>query len=244
MKLNEKIAFYRRKLGYSQQTLADAMSVSRQSVSKWETGESLPEVTKLPQLAALFGVTTDFLLSEDAPAEDSAPPQPEKSAEVEDFAPERHTESGGSTADFVRAVPDAVDAIADRLPHFLGKLVRLYGWVAGLRIAVAGVMAIVFAVLCVVLSSSFDQTLADMNGFGSPEVKYYNADGTEMKNVPKALRDYIEGSDTASSGWSIDTSDMSAPFMPFFLIIGGIGVVLLIGGLALAFYLKPHFPAH
>lgn len=108
MKLNEKIAFYRRKLGYSQQTLADAMSVSRQSVSKWETGESLPEVTKLPQLAALFGVTTDFLLSEDAPAEDSAPPQPEKSAEVEDFAPERHTESGGSTADFVRAVPDAV----------------------------------------------------------------------------------------------------------------------------------------
>lgn len=65
-----------------------------------------------------------------------------------------------------------------------------------------------------------------------------------MKNVPKALRDYIAGSDTASSGWSIDTSDMSAPFMPFFLIIGGIGVVLLIGGLALAFYLKPHFPAH
>lgn len=121
MKLNEKIAFYRRKLGYSQQTLADAMSVSRQSVSKWETGESLPEVTKLPQLAALFGVTTDFLLSEDAPAEDSAPPQPEKSAEVEDFAPERHTESGGSTADFVRAVPDAVDAIADRRRTFWGS---------------------------------------------------------------------------------------------------------------------------
>ena len=101
MKLNEKIAFYRRKLGYSQQTLADAMSVSRQSVSKWETGESLPEVTKLPQLAALFGVTTDFLLSEDAPAEDSAPPKPEKSAEVEDFSPENHAESGSSTADCV-----------------------------------------------------------------------------------------------------------------------------------------------
>lgn len=244
MKLNEKIAYYRRKRGYSQQALADMMGVSRQSVSKWETGESLPEVTKLPQLAALFGVTTDFLLSEDAPAEDNDPPKPEKSAEVEETVPEHHAESGASAADFVRAVPDAVDAIADRLPHFLGKLVRLYGWVAGLRIAVAGVMAIVFAVLCVVLSSSFDQTLADMNGFGSPEVKYYNADGTEMKNVPKALRDYIEGSDTASSGWSIDTSDMSAPFMPFFLIIGGIGVVLLIGGLALAFYLKPHFPAH
>lgn len=127
MKLNEKIAYYRRKRGYSQQALADMMGVSRQSVSKWETGESLPEVTKLPQLAALFGVTTDFLLSEDAPVEDNDPPKPEKSAEVEETVPEHHAESGASAADFVRAVPDAVDALADRLPHFLGKLVRLYG---------------------------------------------------------------------------------------------------------------------
>lgn len=40
MKLNEKIAYYRRKRGYSQQALADMMGVSRQSVSKWETGVS------------------------------------------------------------------------------------------------------------------------------------------------------------------------------------------------------------
>lgn len=40
MKLNEKITYYRRRARYSQQTLADLMGVSRQSVSKWETGVS------------------------------------------------------------------------------------------------------------------------------------------------------------------------------------------------------------
>ena len=246
MKLNEKIAFYRRKLGYSQQTLADAMSVSRQSVSKWETGESLPEVTKLPQLAALFGVTTDFLLSEDAPAEDSAPPKPEKSAEVEDFSPENHAESGSSTADFVRAVPDAVEGIIDRLPHFLGKLVRLYGWVAGLRIAVLGVMLMVFALLGGVLSSSFDQTVDgwDMQGFGTSEVQYYNSDGTIMKNVPKEVRDAIEGNVLPASGLSFSHGSAASLFTPFLIVVGVIGLLLLVGGLALAFYLKPHFPSH
>lgn len=68
MKLNEKIIYYRRRARYSQQTLADLMGVSRQSVSKWETGESLPEISKLPQLARLFGVTTDHLLSDEEPA--------------------------------------------------------------------------------------------------------------------------------------------------------------------------------
>ena len=41
MKLCEKIAYYRKKAGMSQIDLADAMEVSRQSVSKWETGDSL-----------------------------------------------------------------------------------------------------------------------------------------------------------------------------------------------------------
>lgn len=246
MRLNEKITFYRRKLGYSQQTLADAMRVSRQSVSKWETCESLPEVTKLPQLAALFGVTTDFLLSEDAPAEGSAPPKPEKSAEVEDFSPENHAESGASSADFVRAVPDAVERIIDRLPHFLGKLVRLYGWVAGLRIAVLGVMLMVFALLGGVLSSSFDQTVDgwDMHGFGTSEVQYYNADGTIMKNVPKEVHDAIEGNVLPASGLSFSHGSAASLFTPFLIVVGVIGLLLLVGGLALAFYLKPRFPSH
>lgn len=246
MKLNEKISYYRRKRGYSQQALADMMSVSRQSVSKWETGESLPEVTKLPQLAALFGVTTDFLLSEEAPAEDDNPPKSEKSAEVEEDAPEAPAESDASAADSEHTAPNTVDAIIDRLPHFLGKLVRLYGWVAGIRIAISGVLLIVFALLGGVVTSSFNQTADSWEtalGFGASEVQYFNADGTPMKDVPQAVRDAIEGSSPASSG-SFSGLSVSAPFAPFLIIIGVIGLVMVIGGLALAFYLKPHFPAH
>ncbi len=60
--LSEKITEERKKLGLSQEDLAEKLYVSRQSVSKWESGKSLPEITKIIDLAALFGVSTDYLL--------------------------------------------------------------------------------------------------------------------------------------------------------------------------------------
>ena len=65
MKLSEKIYACRRRAGLSQEALADRLGVSRQSVSKWETGESTPDIAKLPALAAAFGVSVDWLLSEE-----------------------------------------------------------------------------------------------------------------------------------------------------------------------------------
>ncbi len=62
MKLHEKIVLFRKKKGLSQEGLAEKIGVSRQAVSKWETGEALPEVTKLKTLADTFNVTVDFLL--------------------------------------------------------------------------------------------------------------------------------------------------------------------------------------
>ena len=64
MKLHGKITDYRKKCGLSQETLAEKIGVSRQAVSKWETGDALPEITKLKSLADCFGVTVDFLLDE------------------------------------------------------------------------------------------------------------------------------------------------------------------------------------
>ena len=49
---------------YSQEQLAEKLSVSRQAISKWETGESLPDVDKAMLICDLFGVTLDFLLRE------------------------------------------------------------------------------------------------------------------------------------------------------------------------------------
>ena len=66
MKLHEKIYNLRKKEGLSQEALAEKLGVSRQSVSKWETGEATPEVGKLLAISKLFGVTTDYLLNDEA----------------------------------------------------------------------------------------------------------------------------------------------------------------------------------
>ena len=73
MKLSEKILYCRKKALLSQEALAERIGVSRQAISKWETGEASPEIGKLLSLAQVFGVTTDWLLSEDAPEPEAQP---------------------------------------------------------------------------------------------------------------------------------------------------------------------------
>lgn len=65
MILADKIIRERKKLGLSQEELAEKMNVSRQAVSKWESAQSIPEIEKLLQLSRLFGVTTDYLLKDE-----------------------------------------------------------------------------------------------------------------------------------------------------------------------------------
>lgn len=65
MKLSEKIAALRRQQDWSQEELAEHMGVSRQSVAKWESGASTPELDRIVQLCALFGVTADALIRAD-----------------------------------------------------------------------------------------------------------------------------------------------------------------------------------
>lgn len=62
MTLGEKIIQLRTQKNWSQSDLADALDISRQSVSKWETDASIPELDKLLKLSELFGVTLDELV--------------------------------------------------------------------------------------------------------------------------------------------------------------------------------------
>ncbi len=62
MTISEKISILRRDFGWSQDELAEKLDVSRQSVSKWESGKALPDSDKVLAIAELFGVSTDFLL--------------------------------------------------------------------------------------------------------------------------------------------------------------------------------------
>ena len=65
MILADKIMTLRKKAGWSQEELAAQLNVSRQSVSKWEGAQSIPDMDKIVQMSRLFGVTTDFLLKEE-----------------------------------------------------------------------------------------------------------------------------------------------------------------------------------
>lgn len=64
MKLYEKIMYLRKQNGMSQEDLAFKLDVSRQSVYKWETGTSVPEMDKIRKLSEIFGVTYDALLND------------------------------------------------------------------------------------------------------------------------------------------------------------------------------------
>lgn len=67
MPLNEKIQTLRRGRGLSQEELAITLGVSRQAVSKWETGDATPDTDKVIALANFFQVTTDYLLRDIEP---------------------------------------------------------------------------------------------------------------------------------------------------------------------------------
>ena len=64
MKLADKIIRLRKQLGWSQEELAEKMSVSRQSVSKWESAASIPDLNKIIRLSEIFSVPTDYLLKD------------------------------------------------------------------------------------------------------------------------------------------------------------------------------------
>ncbi len=73
MNLGETIYRLRTQKNMSQLDLADALGVSRQSVSKWETGVAIPELDKLIAMAELFDISLDALVGREVPPTPSAP---------------------------------------------------------------------------------------------------------------------------------------------------------------------------
>ncbi len=63
--IGENLGILRRQAGLSQEALADRLGVSRQTVAKWEAGESLPDVERCARLAEVFEITLDQLVQED-----------------------------------------------------------------------------------------------------------------------------------------------------------------------------------
>ena len=83
--LSDKIMELRKRNGMSQEALAEKLDVSRQSVSKWETGESVLDLDRIIKLSEIFGVSTDYLLkNEISECEKATPVQTLKTIALEE----------------------------------------------------------------------------------------------------------------------------------------------------------------
>ena len=147
MKLCDKIMQARKKAGMSQIDLADAMGVSRQSVSKWETGEANPEISKLTQLARTLGVSVDWLLSEEEEPFEGIPAEDENRNETS-----------------ARPYPEWVE----NLPRWLGGALKRFGWLFGAYVAAAGFIFALFGLIMGIISRNAVSGMSQMgNGFFS-----------------------------------------------------------------------------
>ena len=71
MKLSDKLYLLRKKSGLSQEQLAEQLNVSRQAISKWESGVSVPESEKLIVISTYFNVSVDYLIKDDVETSDA-----------------------------------------------------------------------------------------------------------------------------------------------------------------------------
>ena len=122
MNLPEKLAFLRKEKGLSQENLADEMNVSRQAVSKWESGNVMPSLDNLIYLSKLYGVTIDSLIddSQDLPPE-PAPPEPVPAEPVPPESP--------------------------RMEHPAFTFIKKYGWLAAFLLAMVVILILVACLL-------------------------------------------------------------------------------------------------
>ena len=133
MNLPDKLAFLRRAKGLCQQELADEMNVSRQAVSKWESGNVMPSLDNLIYLSKLYGVTIDSLIddSQDLPPE-PAPPEP------------------------VPAEPVPPESL--RMEHPTFPFIRKYGWLTAFVLALIVTFILVICILRI-QSQADDRTI-------------------------------------------------------------------------------------
>ena len=140
MTLSEKITHCRKKAMLSQEALAEKIGVSRQAVSKWETGESLPELGKIASLARALNTSVDWLLSSEEPQGEPLA-QEKTSAEYPEWT--------------------------DRIPEFFRKLIYRYGWLFGIGVSISGT---IFAAIGLLVQYISNQMLSGFKntalGFG------------------------------------------------------------------------------
>lgn len=215
MNLSEKILYCRKKAGLSQEALAEKLGVSRQAISKWETGESVPELSKLVLLARAFDVTTDWLLSESEP----------EPGDIPGIGDSGRAGGPGTELQLGRIHPRR-----DRAAH------RRYGWLYGVYTALAGLGFIVIGAVARGVSLSMERSF-----FGSTGMDPFGGYGGFSDFAGSGTIWYDSAGNVISSPFSssgMGSSGFTNPVAILGTVIIVIGVVMLIAGVILAVYLK------
>ena len=82
MRFDEKLVSLRKNSGLSQEQLAEKLGVSRQAVSRWESGDSTPDMLNLLGLCKCFGVSSDYLINDDYESDEDIPSVKKKNEEI------------------------------------------------------------------------------------------------------------------------------------------------------------------
>lgn len=198
MSVGQRISQKRKERGLSQETLGEALGVSRQSVYKWESDSSLPEIDKLIALSRLFGVTIGWLLGV------------EESAESREGDPAQPTEAGSAelTETQLKMVEEIVDRyLAARQP----PKKRRWPWALG---AAAGlVLLVVLSNLRGELRTMQDQYNSLQNSITNVTYSVDSQIGGIASRVETVLKN--QNTLTVSYGAEILSADLAANTVTF-----------------------------
>ena len=84
MEFNNKLYELRKQKGFSQEELANRLNVSRQTISKWEVGDSTPDMEKLVAISDLFGISLDELVLDKTPEPAAQPAKSELYTDIKE----------------------------------------------------------------------------------------------------------------------------------------------------------------
>ncbi len=127
MKFQEKLTDLRKANELTQEQLAEKLNVSRQAVSRWESGDSAPDMYNLQAISKCFGVSTDYLINDDYNDEDDTPIAKTKNNEINQVK------------------------IRNKRMHLIAGLCFVVAWICSLfslSFAVSGTQLVLSAIAC------------------------------------------------------------------------------------------------
>ena len=232
MILADKIVSLRKKAGWSQEELAEQLGVTRQSVSKWEGAQSVPDMDKVVQMSRLFGVTTDYLLKDEIE---------EQAAALVEESPLRRV-TMGQAADYLARRRAAAPKVA-----FPVTLILLAGMSEVQRFpisgnAAAGIGLCVMLVLLSVAVSIFLRADADVRDYRFLEEEPFETEYGVTGMVRQRQREYADTRTRYTTLGAVLYVLAAAPLFAAvcidgsdLLYVGAVGVLLVLVGIGCLF---------